>query len=383
VWTFPTLEPAIVHGGSFVLDRMLTRSGEVQVHVGDQVTPATVVVQSLPVAKSMTLFVAGELGVPNTGVQRYLTKPVGSSFQSGDAIARARRGLRTATVTAPANGTLAAVDETSGTVLFTVEAAPDTLHALVYGEVERVVPEHGATIRATGSRSFGILGFGDEAIGTLTTALDRSDRELMPEQVKDAWKGQIVVCGMTVGVPTLTRLKQIGVAGVIVGSLAEADIRRFLASGGATGEVPAARFWRSPHPDAPFSAWAAASPFAIVATEGFGRIPMAEAVFSFLREREGQTASVQAATCVGESLHRPEIYVTAAGAEDAGRVTDELQPGRQVRLVGSRYLGTVATCQSEPNIQIDPTGVIRTVAEVQLPTGETRVLPVTNLEVLS
>jgi hypothetical protein len=54
-----------------------------------------------------------------------------------------------------------------------------------------------------------------------------------------------------------------------------------------------------------------------------------------------------------------------------------------VRLVGSRYLGTIATCQSEACVQIDDTGTVRNVAEVQLPTGELRVLPATNLEVLS
>lgn len=383
MWTFPTLEPAIVSGGSFVLDRLLDEPGDVSVHVGDLVNPETIVARTAEVEKPTTMFVASELGVPNTSVGRYLTKPVGSVFKQGEAIARSRRGLRTVTVTAPANGTLTSLDESGGTIVFSAVAAPGIHRALVNGEVERVIPDRGAVIRATGSRVFGILGFGTEAIGTLIVGLDRPDREMTPDQVKDAWKGCVVLCGMTVSVPALNRLKQAGVAGIVVGSLAEADIRRFLGSGGGTEEMSASQFWSSPHTEAPFARMAGSSPFVIVATEGFGRIPMAETVFSFLRDHDGQTVSVNAETSVGDVLRRPEIYVTEPGAPDGARTTDDVLPDRPARLIGGRYLGTVAILQSSAYPQHSDTGTITLVARVQLPTGEQRVVPVTNLEVLS
>src|SRR5688500_14331617 len=76
VWTFPSLEPAIVSGGSFVLDRMLTEAGEVTVRVGEAVNPETVVAKLPSFEKPTTLFVASELGVPNNSLTRYLTKSV-------------------------------------------------------------------------------------------------------------------------------------------------------------------------------------------------------------------------------------------------------------------------------------------------------------------
>ena len=382
MWTFPTLEPAIVSGGSFVLDRMLDESGDVSVHVGDQVTPETIVARTAAIEKPMTMFVASELGVPNNSVSRYLTKPVGSTFRLGEVIARSRRGLRSVSVTAPSAGTLTSVDESGGTIVFSAAAAPDIHRALVNGEVERVIPDRGAIIRASGSRVFGILGFGTEAIGTLIVGLDRADRELTPDQVKDSWKGCVVLCGMTVSVPALNRLKQAGVAGIIVGSLAEADVRRFLSSNDSHGEMSAGQFWSSSHPTAPFARTASSSPFVIVAIEGFGRIPMAETVFSFLREHDSQTVSISAETSIGDVLRRPEIYITTPNAPTGSRVTDDIVPGRPVRLVGGRYLGTAATIQTQAFMQTNNHGNVAPVARVQLPTGEQRVVPVTNLEVL-
>lgn len=383
MWTFPTLEPAIVSGGSFVLDRMLDSAGEVSVRVGDSVTPETVVAKSVSGDKPTTLFVASELGVPNNSISRYLTKPVGSSFAAGDVIARARpKGVRTVSVTAPAAGTLVSVDETQGTVVMNISTGQKSLRALVNGDVERVVPERGAVIRASGIRIFGILGFGGEAIGKLLVGPDRPDRELTPDLVKDSWKGRIVVCGMTAGVPALNKLQQMGVAGIIVGSLAEADIRRFLTAKTGKTETTPSQFWSNRHPEASFAATAESAPFVIVVTEGFGRIPMADLLFNFLREQDGAVTSIQALTCVGDSLRRPEIYITGQGGGDGARASDEVLPGRPVRLIGGRSLGTIATCQSAAFQQVTDSGIVSTIAQVELPSGERRLVPVANIEVL-
>jgi len=377
----------MVSGGSFVLDRLLDRPGEVLVRVGDAVAPDTVVAKANAAEKPMMLFVASELGVPNDNVQRYLTRPVGSTFSAGDVIARARRSLRTVSVTAPSAGTLLSVDESTGTVTFSVSSGLDALHALLHGEVERIIPDHGAVIRSTGSRMFGILGFGEDAIGELVFGPDRPDREVTPDAVRDIWRGKIVVCGMTVGVPVLQKLKQVGVVGIIVGSLAESDVRRFLTTGtaqsGSTAtEVPQRVFWGSRHPDAAFAATAPDAPFVIVATEGFGRIPMAEPMFSFLRQYEGQIASVKATTSVGDQLKRPEIYVTGDNQAVGDRVTDELAPNRTVRLTASRELGTVVTCETGSFSRYNSAGVAESVTVVRLNSGDVRTVPVANVEVL-
>jgi hypothetical protein len=362
---------------------LLDRAGDVVVRVGDQVAPDTIVARSVSAERPTTLFVASELGVPGNTISRYLTKKVGSAFDQGETIARTRRGLRTVSVPAPSAGTLTSVDESNGTIIFSVSSGQNQLHALVTGEVERVIPDRGATIRSTGSRVFGIVGFGGEAIGPIVVGSDRGDRELTPEQIRDSWKGSVVVCGMTVGVPAMNKLKQVGVNGIIVGSLAEADVRRFLTTGGSgQTEVKQSVFWSSRHPESLFAPTAGNAPFVIVATEGFGRLPMADLVFNFLREQQGKTASIQAATSVGDYLRRPEIYIAGPADSRDSRASDELGPGRPVRVVGGRSLGTIGSCATPAYQRVTDAGFVTTVADVELPSGDVRVIAAANLEVL-
>lgn len=385
MWSFPTLEPVIVEHGSFVVERLLDRPGRVEVGIGDRATPETIVARFDKAEKPITLFVASELGVAKDKIQRNLAKPVGSTFHAGEVVARARHGLRTASIAAPMAGTLTSVDTTAGTAQFIVSSASGELRALVHGEVERIVPDRGALIRASGSRVFGILGFGCEAVGKLVVGLDRSDRELTADQVKDSWRGCVVLTGMTVGAPALQKLKQAGVAGVIVGSISEADIRRFLPSEQTGSELGAAAFWQTGYPGAPFSAVGQAqSPFVIVVTEGFGRIPMAEPVFNFLRAHADQTVSLRAATAVDEGLSRPEVFLTSdqPAGDDPGRVSNDLTTGRAVRVVSSG-LGSTATVLDEPGERSWPDGRRDTVVRVQRAGGPEQVVATANVEVLA
>jgi hypothetical protein len=382
VWSFPTLEPTIVERGTFVVERLLERAGRVEVGVGDIVTPDTIVARSAKADKTITLYVASELGVPNDKIQRYLAKPTGSTFASGEVIARARRGMRSVSLTAPMAGTLTAVDEAAGTVQLVVSAESGELRALVHGDVDRVVPEHGVLIRTTGARVFGILGFGPEAVGRIAVGLDRPDRELSADQVKDSWRGALVLTGMTVGVPAMQRLQQAGVAGIIVGSLAEADVRRMLSQGADAPQLGAAAFWKPGHTRAPFVMRGAQAPFAIVVTEGFGRIPMADPVFGFLRQHEGAVASVRPTTAVGEGLSRPELYLTGGAdtSEVDGRANVELFAGRSIRLTGGA-LGSIGTLAAEPYERVTHDGRRELVVAVQRGSEEL-IVPAANLEVL-
>jgi len=383
VSSFPTLEPAVVERGTFLIEHLLDRHGRVEVGVGDVVTPETVIARTESSEKPVTLYVASELGVPNDKVVRQLTKSVGATFEAGEDIARRRHGLRTASVPAPFAGTLTRVDESTGTVEFVVSSAPDELRALVNGEVERIFPDHGAVIRATGARVYGIVGFGGVAVGRLVAALDRHDRELTADQVRDGWRGAIVLAGMTLSVPALNKLRQVGVAGVIVGSVAEAEIRRFLTTDAGVGERGAAGFWCSPDVSAPFPPVTRQAPFAIVVTEGFGRIPMAEPVFNFLRGHDGKVVSLRAETSVGEHLSRPEIYIASApDASDPGRATAELAPNRIVRLVGGKdslSVGTLLTAELE-RLSFD--GVRTGVVTLKRADGSEDTVSVANVEVL-
>lgn len=375
---FPTLEPVLVSNGTFLIDRQLDRTGRVEVGVGDIVMPGDVVARTGNVEKSFTLYLANELGVPNDSLRKYLAKSVGSTVSEGETIARVRRGLRTASVRSPAAGTLIHVDDTDGTVTLSASTGPRELKALVHGEVDRILPDRGVTIRSRGSRVYGIVGFGGEATGPLIVGIDRHDREMTADQVSKDWSGGIVLGGMTVGVPALNRLKEAGVAAVIVGSISEGDVRRFLGSSAGTGSVA---FWASGGNG--FINLSSEASLVIVATEGFGRHPMAEPVFQFLASNGGASVSVNAQTSVGARLSRPELYISGDGGSEDGPVSDSLDEGRQVRVIDARRLGTVGAIRSGPSDHSLSNGVRRTYVSIQFPTGDVINVPSSNIEVLA
>lgn len=381
---FPTLEPVIVDGGSFVIERLLDRQGTVEVGVGDKVTADQVIARSENLEQSVTLYVSNELGVEREGLQKYLAKSIGSEVKAGEVVARVRRGLRTATVKSPVAGTLSSVDEANGTVVLSAALGPRQVRALVNGEVEQVVPGRGAVLRSQGTRIYGILGFGSETSGPLVVGIERDDRELTSDRVSNDWRGSIVLAGMTAGVPALTRMKEAGVAGVIMGSVSEADIRRFLTNSGSANTSRPGRFWNvSSHPESPFCYLREEAPFVIIVTEGFGRSPMADEIFQQLRQREGRHVTLSASTSTGTRLARPEIYITGNGSSaGTDRFSDELHSGRRVRIANPSQPGVFGTCQGEPYFVATVDGVKTEVADVALVGGDVRSVPVSNLEVI-
>ncbi len=378
MWSFPTLEPIVLAQGTFAIERMLPQAGEVLVSLGEPVSPDEVIARSEDVEQTLTLYVASELGVDNSELSKYVAKSIGSTIKKGDVIARVRRGLRTATVKSPSDGTLVSVDDTNGTVLVSSSLGKRELLSLVSGEVEQIIPGHGAVIRTSGTRLYGIVGFGTEAIGPLVTAVDRPDRELTADSVSSDWKGSIVVAGMTAGAPALTRLREVGAAAVILGSIPEGDLRRFLTG----GQMNQDGFWNpvtAAHGD--LSHPSIESPLVTIVTEGFGRRQMNDRLFDILSARVGQTVSVSARTLVGNGLARPEIYLDDDEGEDRG-IDDRVVAGRELRLVDSGAFSVAATALGDPYVSPDRYGVRRVVADVQLESGQSRAVPLANIEVI-
>lgn len=373
--SYPTLDPVIVDRGTFHVDRLLARPGQVAVHAGKHVTSTDIVARTDNVEKSFTLYLASELGVPTDSLRKYLVKSIGSPVAEGEPIARVRRGLRTAAVRSPAAGKLVQVDDVQGTVTLVATTGSNDLPALVEGVVEVVHPDRGVTIQTTGSRVYGIVGIGGEATGRLVIGSDRHDRELAADQVSPEWAGCVVLAGMTVGVPALNRMRDVGVAAVIVGSLAEGDIRRYISPNAA---LDAGSYWTHQGyglPDPP------ASGPVIILTEGFGRLQMADPVYEFLANHSGQDVSVSGRTMPGENLARPEIYI-AGDSSVAGNASGEPGDGRTVRVSDTHRLGAIGLVESDKVTHTSATGLQQDSFNVVFEGGVTERIPAANIEVL-
>ena len=378
MWSFPTREPVILSQGSFTIERMLPQGGDVVVSEGQRVASDEVIAQSEDIEQTVTLYVASELGVESSDLSKYVSKSIGSTISSGDVIARIRRGLRTATVKAPTDGTLVAIDDASGTVILSSSLGKRDLLSLVDGEVEQVVPGRGAVIRTTGTRIYGIAGLGTEAIGPLIAGTDRPDRELTVGNISDEWAGAIVLVGMTAGAPALARLQEVGALGVILGSIPEDDVRRYTTG----GQMSQAEFWNPlTAVRGDLSNSGVESPLAIIVTEGFGRKPMNGRTFEILNDSVGQSVSISARTSIGMDLIRPEIFLPN-GDSEAATSGDEIFDGRAVRLVDTGAFSVAGHVSGAGYERADRYGRRQTVHDIELDAGGRRTVPVQNIEVV-
>ncbi|HET7035925.1 MAG TPA: hypothetical protein VFI42_09620 [Thermomicrobiaceae bacterium] len=377
--TLETQEPIIVVGAEFQVQRRLPRSGELLVQAGDRVEPATAVANLNSGSGGVILHVVRDLNIMPEALPRALSKPVGSRFKAGESVARVRRGLRTVSVDAPVSGTLEEINEAAGTATLVPDGGQESLSALVFGEVAAVVDNREVTIRAEGDRLRGTLLLGGDAVGALRLAVDRHDRELTPDGVTADMRGAVVLGGMTVGALALRRLAEVGARAVIVGSMAEAEVRRVAGTG---AEPPVAQFWEPYSLGARFSPEAAALPLPVFVTEGFGRRPMAPPIFEFLGEHEGQIVGVAAADSAAPPAY-PLLYLTMANGRSSGPV-ERIAPAEGVlaRLVDPQHLGNVVVCRSGSTWERAESGVDRELVEVELSGGVRRQVPLANLEIL-
>ena len=372
--------PALARDVTLHIERRAALPGEVRVPVGARVEPATVVLSApSSVPRPVTVHVARELGLSPGVVRRHLTRPLGSQVTAGEPIASARRGLRTAQVTAPITGQLAEVDEQRGTVTVTPAVASVEYAALVHGDVIEADEAQRVTIKASGDRVAGAVLLGKEVNGPLRVLTDRPDRELPPDAIDERCRGAVVVAGMTVSSAALRRMASLGVAGVIVGSLSATSIQAVL---GISGSDAQADLWAARLLHGSWSGGFTEAPVSVLVTEGFGRRPMARPLFDALATREGHDAALLFASSIrGET--RPACLITRAGAT-GGRepVAVPVRDGVRVRLTDPGRLGQVGVCRGDPVLDLRLDGVARWAVAVEFDDGARRLVPLANLEVL-
>jgi hypothetical protein len=383
VMTTPAMTsvPALGRGVALVVERCTRLPGEVRVVPGGRVDPSTVVLSapsSMP--RPLLLHVARELGLSAGAVRRHLTRPVGSQVTAGEAIASARRGLRTVQVTAPASGRLADLDEQTGTVTIVPTADSIDVPALVHGIVIEVEASQRVAIATSGDRVAGTVLLGREVCGPLRVLTDRPDRELPPEAVDERCRGAVVVAGLTVGSATLRRMASLGVAGVVVGSLSATSIQALLGLSAVDAQTD---LWAASLLHRSWTGAFAEAPVSVLMTEGFGRRPMARLLFDALAEHDGRDAALFCPTSIrGE--RRPACLVTQATASDGQQpVAVTLRDGVHVRLTDPARLGQTGICRGDPVPDFRLDGVPRWAIQVEFGGGTRQLVPLENLEVLA
>ena len=364
--------------------RKLPIKGKVLVKEGERISYDTEVASTNLPGKVSVLNLALILELESTsgefeeerkslGLSKYLLKNVGDTCEAGEVIAMRKTffGLYQRECKVPVTGTIEYVSDVTGQCLIREPAIPLALNAYIPGTVTKVIPEEGVEIETQAALIQGIFGIGEETHGELMVLSESENDALTEDQITEECTGKIVVGGSIVDGPTLKKAVELGVKGIIVGGIKDADLTSFLGYSigvAITGEERMG--------------------LTLILTEGFGKMSMAVKTFNFLKEFEGKLACINGATQIRAGVIRPEIIIPidespSDGSEDEKLHLEGLTSGLPVRIIGPPYFGAIGHVTDLPiDLQTVETESKVRVLEVELEDGSRVTVPRANVELI-
>jgi hypothetical protein len=376
---FPNREAVIVRDRELHVVRRLPSNADVKVRAGERISGDHVIAKTDPKNLAVRIAIADQLGVAPADVAKHMIKQVGSSFAAGEAMAKTRKGLRNSVVASPQAGTLLSIDPDTGVGILAPGSGGD-VRALVSGDVEYVDGRQSVAIRTVGSRLYGIIGIGPSASGVLRVAVSSPGEELSTKSISADMSGQIVVGGSHASAAAMRRLMEVGVAGLIVGGMVEREIAACLGIPAEDRLAP----WRVGPSDVGIGD-GLMSNLSIMATEGFGALPINGDVFGFLKELDGQNVSLLTTTRVNGFLSRPQLLAIKEEMLDEEAPADpmSLTESSKVRITDQESLGLSGVVAERPKRQRKGDGILVEIMSVTTTDGKTRTVASNNTEVLA
>ena len=352
--------------------RLLSLPGTVLVTAGETVRANQPVARAELPGKVYPLNLANQLGVAPDEIHEYLIKKAGDSVHKDEILAESKPLIKwfKTEVLSPITGVVESLSTVTGQVL--LREPPRVLELLGYvdGLIVEVIPLQGVVVETDCSLVQGIFGIGGETRGEIVIAVTSPDEVLTPRHLTADMKGKVVVGGSFISSEALTRAKEVGVAGLVIGGIHDKDLRALLGYDlgvAITGTEQVG--------------------FTLILTEGFGTIPMAGKTFNLLSAHAGQQASISGATQIRAGVIRPEIIIPkgTSGAQAVAALPERegIRIGDQVRVIRDPLFGKIGEVASLPsNLQKIPTESDVRVMEVRFPDGSKAVIPRTNIELI-
>ncbi|MGQ9535017.1 MAG: hypothetical protein ACUVTF_07280 [bacterium] len=352
--------------------RRLPLPGEVLVKEGEKVQAEQVVAKTFLPGSVQTSNIAGLLGILPEEIEEAMLKKVGDDVQKNEVIAQSKGlfGLFKSTVKSPITGKIESISKITGQVILREPPVPVQVIAYIDGEISKVFPNEGVLNKTEGSFIQGIFGIGGETIGELALGTDNPGAVLTDQDINESYKNKIIIGGAMVTYDALLKARNIGAKGLITGGIEDQDLKKFMGYDigvAITGSENVG--------------------LTIIATEGFGKLRMADRTFGLLKSLVGKRASINGATQIRAGVMRPEVIVPLDKAPDK-KLThistgSGLDINMAVRIIREPYFGMIGKVVSLPVAleKIDTESKVR-VLEVELE-GKKRVkLPRANVEII-
>ncbi|MBI2845030.1 MAG: hypothetical protein HYX86_00645 [Chloroflexi bacterium] len=330
--------------------RILTLPGEVLVQAGEEVEAGRVIVQAEIAQRPLLLPVARALSLPDEELALLLRKKVGEDVERGETLAQKRSGLPWGRIySSPAAGKV--VSQTRGRILLDLAPSSTQVLAGFSGRAVEVIPERGAILETQGAVIEGRWGSGGETSGLLKVVSEAKGGPLFPEHLDSRFSEAIVVGDTWAEKETLSKAAEVGVRGMILGS------------------IPASLLGKN-----------SAIPFPLMLTEGFGKMAMLPPMAHLLERHTWQEAFLSAIP------PRPQLIISLPRQEEAVEektVTFVLDRGQQLRIGGGEKRGQVGfVSDPSPRWQRLESGLGAWCVEVVVEEEERVWVPLANLEVL-
>ena len=354
--------------------RILPLKGEVLVERGAAVRAEDVVAKTDLPGKVYPINVANILGIVPEDIEHFMLVKPGGVVQKDKPIAMTKGlwGFFKSSCFTPAEGTIENFSKVTGQVLVRGEPLPVSVNAYIDGIVVEVIENEGVVVETQGAFVQGIFGIGGEACGVIRMVCS-SPREIMDKgTVPDDCKGQILVGGSLVTSDATKRAIELGAVGIVVGGLADQDLRDFLGYDIGVAITGSEQLGVT-----------------LMITEGFGEINMASSTYEILKSNEGRRASINGATQIRAGVLRPEVVIPHDASEVKQRAeTGEkpsvgLQVGSEIRAIREPHFGRLGKVIAlPPELRVLETESRVRVLEVEFDDGSKTVLPRANVEMI-
>ena len=206
----------------WTVDHTLPFGATERVGLGDPVHAGDIIASGSSLGTATVVRGARRLGIPAGDLASARRVATGSEVERGTVLARTGRRFARAAV-APLAGRLIHVTA-EGDFLVAPVLERWSVRATLDGEVTRS-DASAVTVEGTAWCLPGLAGYGPDAVGELTLAVDASVDELAPTRIDVRLRGAILIGGARMAAEAITRAHACGVAGVVAGAAPAGGLR--------------------------------------------------------------------------------------------------------------------------------------------------------------
>ena len=333
-------------------ERLLPQPGKVLVRAGQTVAATDVIAETNLHPDFLLLDIARSLQVSVAKTEDYMRCQAGDQLAQGDVIA-GPVGLAKRLVRAPRDGKVVLTGE--GQVLLESSGKVLQLKAGIPGDVVELIADRGARIETTGALIQGVWGNGKIEAGVLAVLTKQRDMLLTLADLDVSLRGAIVLAGYCNDPEVLSMAEELPLRGLVLSRM-------------AASLIPVAARLSCP----------------VMVIEGFGDRPMNPTVFKLLSTSDRRDVALNAEAWDRYSGARPELVIIlpAPGSTAAPQEAGKFEVEKQVRVLRGPLVGEVGLIVNLKGSVTFPGGLRSRAAEVRFEDGNTKFVPLANLEVI-